>query len=386
MNVAESRTHPPDELPPDNAARIAIFDAMHAAGVEGRDALSAEELGQRALPRLRILVPRELHNATEPVYLEEKIRVCLDAGLLRRVSADDDRLALADVKPLVRYPNDELREYTPGLELARERLEATNARLRASHFDVRSHVQSTTERPERFALLVESMREHGFLKHFPIVELPNGEILDGRARLAAASEAGVEPERFKWPSSRDREIALRRDSPLNRVLLVLDQNAARLALEERQAVHDAVAAVAGRPWIDIAADLELTRPWRRAPSRGYKPTFAVRLVRFRPESEPRIHVTKVDDKVLVRSLLQAAGLAPYRVEWLKPFVHLERGKSDQPGAGPAAQFAPASALSEGIEAMLQYRREHKMKVDREWDDILAWLGETFTRDTVPQRS
>lgn len=377
MSTAEARTRS-EEIPPDNSIRLAIFDAMHEARKEGRSALTIQELGGRVLPRLRVLVPRELHLAGEAAYLENKIKVCLDAHLLVTTGEDGRLLALSGYAPRVRYPNDEIRDYTPDLEPARERLEADNARLREAHFDVRDHVRSTAADPERFAVLVQSMHEHGYLKHYPIVELSDGEVLDGRARRAAAAAAGIEVERFKWPSTRDKDIARRRDTPLTRVLLVLHQNASRLQPEDCAAVHDVVARTTGRTWEAISADLELTQAWRRATSRGYKPTFASRLMKYRPDAEARIHVTRADNKVLVRSLLQAAGLAPYRLDWLKPYVAFERGRSDLPGAGPSADFAPADVLLEGIETMLKERRKTKMKIDAEWTEITTWLRTTFS--------
>lgn len=377
VSTAEARSGN-EEIPPDNATRVAIFDAMHEARKDGRSALTVEELHERVLPRLRVLVPRELHVAGESAYLEDKIKVCLDARLLVTTGEHGELLALTDYAPRVRFPNDEIRDYTPGLEPARERLEADNARLRDAHFDVRDHVTSTAADPERFAVLVQSMREHGYLKHFPIVELSDGDVLDGRARRAAAAAAGIEVERFKWPSTRDKEIARRRDTPLTRVLLVLDQNAPRLKSEDRAAVHDVIAKTTGRTWEAISADLELTQAWRGATSRGYKPTFACRILRYRPDGEPKIHVTKADNKVAIGTLLRAAGLAGHKRDWVRQFVPMEAGRSDLPGAGPSAFFAPADVLLEGIETMVKERRKDKMKVDAEWAEITDWLRSTFS--------
>src|SRR4051794_15547739 len=149
VSSAEARRDS-EEIPSDNATRVAIFDAMHQARKEGRSALTVEELHERVLPRLHVLVPRELHLAGESAYLQDKLRVCLDAGLLVTTGKHGELLALTGYAPRVRFPNNEIRDYTPGLEPARERLDADNARLRDAHFDVRDHVTSTAADPERF--------------------------------------------------------------------------------------------------------------------------------------------------------------------------------------------------------------------------------------------
>src|SRR3954452_12621719 len=71
------------ELPPDNAARIAIYDVMAAAGA--RRQLTEDEIFARSIPRLRVLVPRERHISGELPYVREKIRMCVQAGLLEPV-------------------------------------------------------------------------------------------------------------------------------------------------------------------------------------------------------------------------------------------------------------------------------------------------------------
>jgi hypothetical protein len=366
---------------------VAIFDAMHAARAEGHDQLRPEELRERVLPRLRVLVPRELHLVGEATYVSEKIEVCLEVQppLLLRAGEDGGLLTLSDYAPRIRYPNNEIQDYVPGLEQARERLEADNARLREAHFDVRDHVTSSAKDPERFNALVQSMREHGYLKHSPLVELPDGSVLDGRARQDAAAIAGVEIERYNWPSTDERDLARRRDTPLARILLVLDQNATRLNAEDRALVHAEVARITGRDWDDIEADLGVTHGWRHAAPRKYIPTFAARVLKFRTDGEPRIHVSKVDDKVQVRSLLQAAGLpASYRVPWLKDYVPLERAHSDKPNGGSSPQWAPADVLLEGIEAMLKDRRAKKNAlIDPEWADVTDWLRTTFSLGEAP---
>ncbi|MCW3101469.1 MAG: hypothetical protein JWL77_7087, partial [Chthonomonadaceae bacterium] len=231
----------PRELPADNAVLIAIFDAMWQATQDGRASLTPGEIAERVLPRLRVLVPRELYNAASPeAYVEEKVGVCVEAGLLAGAGAG--AFAATGFVPRVRYPNDEVRDYTPGLEAARERLDADNARLRDRHFDVRYYVPSLASDPDapEFQALVASMKEHGFLKPFAVVRMPNGDLVDGRAREVAARLAGVEVETYSY-NKRDRALARRRDTPLNRILLVLDANAGRLTAEQRAQALEAAA-------------------------------------------------------------------------------------------------------------------------------------------------
>lgn len=380
----------PRELPPDNAARVAIFDAMFDARREGARALTFDELYKRVIPRLRVLVPRELHNAGEPTYLHEKVETCVQAGLLARTSDPDERFMLTDRPPRVRYPNDEIRDYTAGLELARERLDIDNAKLRDTHFDVSELVPSPARAPDSpaFRTLVASMREHGFLKHAPVLARPESDvILDGRARVAAAAEAGVDVVYFSYGTSpAERAYARRRDTPLHRILIYLDSNTARLSDDDRTLVHDAVASVTGRSWEEIEADLKLSRAWRGARSRPYLPLFETQRLAYRPGGEPRIHVTNADDKVLARSLVVAAGLAPAKVDDLNDYVAFEMARSDQPGGGPRGKFARADHLLAGIEKMLADRRNanRKMKIDPEWDEISTWLRGTFSiNETQP---
>src|SRR5436190_1423899 len=94
LRPQRSRSSPRRGPPaPDNRTRLAIFDALHTARKDGRSELTVEELYERVIPRLRVLVPRELHLAGESAYLEDKIKVCLDAQLL--VTAGDDGKLLA---------------------------------------------------------------------------------------------------------------------------------------------------------------------------------------------------------------------------------------------------------------------------------------------------
>ncbi|MGH2909159.1 MAG: hypothetical protein ACRDK8_07685 [Solirubrobacteraceae bacterium] len=186
-------------LPLDNASRLAIFDALHESrGVDGPRTLTESELFERVIGRLRVLVPRELHLAGARTYLHEKLIACAESGLISMGSLEEGEaiLALTGKLPSVRYPNGEVREYTPGLVLALERLDGDNARLREARFDVRTLIPSfadETDSPE-FQALLESMREHGFLQQFWIAAQEGGVVSDGRARehAAASLERNVE--------------------------------------------------------------------------------------------------------------------------------------------------------------------------------------------------
>ena len=99
--------------------------------------------------RLRVLVPRELHLVGDRAYVNEKVDACLEAGIIVARSDNGQRLlALTDQPPLVRYPDGEVRDYPAGLELARERLDRDNMRLRAAGFDVRKFIPSIADDPE----------------------------------------------------------------------------------------------------------------------------------------------------------------------------------------------------------------------------------------------
>src|ERR1700761_255335 len=164
MATAKPTSRP--ELPLDNGSRLAIFDMVHdLAGADGTAGVRREGLVERVLPRLRVLVPRELHLRGERAYVEDKILACIDEGIIRPSGDGDDRsISLTGVTPRIRYPDGELRDYSPGLELARERLDADNVRLRTAGFDVRSFVPTIADDPDgpQFQALLASMREHGF--------------------------------------------------------------------------------------------------------------------------------------------------------------------------------------------------------------------------------
>ena len=90
--IAAETITPPSELEPDNSARLAIFDAMCDLADHGLLTVAVEELFDRVIGRLRMLVPRELHNVGEREYLEDKIAICVEAGVLTK--AGDDRSPL----------------------------------------------------------------------------------------------------------------------------------------------------------------------------------------------------------------------------------------------------------------------------------------------------
>jgi hypothetical protein len=367
------------EPPADNASRIAIYDALYDLTAGSPDATATDEaLFDAVIGRLRVLVPRELHLAGERAYFDEKLDACLHAGIVRRARAESPgELMLGAQAPSVRYPDGTVREYRPGLELARERLDGDNARLRAAGFDVRSAIPSIADDPEgpAFAAIVESMREHGFLKQFPLLRYEDDVVVDGRARLRAAALLEIEPEYVKYGSDRDRKAARRRDTPLHRVLVAIHSNAARLTTEEITAAHDEVAAVTRRPWEDTAADLAVTQEWRLGVPPEYSPHFEVKLLAFREGGEAKVQVTP-DNKVMLRSLVESAGLSNYKINLLEGYVPFERARSSY-SAGRKAVFAHASDLVTGIVAMQQDRRSDRRKLDPEWDEIRDWLVRTF---------
>jgi hypothetical protein len=365
------------DLPADNAARLAIFDTLAAAHGE-TEAISSDELFDRVIGRLRLLVPRELHLMGDRAYVDGKVEVCIAAGIIAaRFDAGQRLLSLTDRPPQVRYPDGEIRDYTAGLELARERLDRDNARLRHARFDVRMFVPSIADEPNRapFQALLASMREHGFLKQFPIVRYQDDVVLDGRARLRAAATLHLDVEYLKYASDKDRTVARRRDTPLNRILVTVQSNAGRLSSDVLDNVYGRVADVTGRTWDETVADLELTTAWRRATPSEYSPVFEVKRIAYRPGDEAKIQVTS-DDKVMLRSLIEAAGLSNYKIDMLRDHVPFERARSVH-SAGRKAVFARIDDLITGIATMQTERRAAKLKLDPEWDQIRDWLAATF---------
>lgn len=367
-----------EDLPPDNASRLVIYDALCEAAGNDAPSVTDAELFDRVIGRLRVLVPRELHLASERPYVSQKVAACVESGIVSEQSDNGRKLlTLTGRLPLVRYPDGELRDYSAGLELARERLDGDNARLRAAGFDVRAFVPSAADDPDGapFQGLLASMREHGFMKQFPIVRYDDDVVVDGRARLRAAALLEIEVEYLKYGSDRDRIAARRRDTPLSRVLLALHCNASRLPSDAPDAVYGKVAAVTRRTWQETDADLRITEAWRRSVPVEYSSHFDVRKVPYRKGDEAKIQVT-ADEKVMLRSLLEAAGLSNYKIKDLRDYVSFERARSVH-SAGRKAVFARADDLIGGIAAMQGERRAAKRKLDPEWGQIRDWLVANF---------
>lgn len=368
------------DLPRDNASRLAIYDAIcEHARATGAPGITNDELFERVIGRLRVLVPRELHLTGDRAYVDEKVDACVQAGIIVASFEDGRRLlTLTGRPPLIRYPDGEVRDYPAGLELARERLDRDNTRLRAAGFDVREFIPSIADDPNgaAFQALLASMREHGFMKQFPIVKYDDGEYIDGRARLLAAATLQLDVEYLKYWSDKDRKAVHRRDTPLNRVLSAVHSNAGRLSADVVGAVYKHVADLTLRTWNETETDLALTQEWRRSVPSGYTPWFDVKKYPYRKGEEPKIQVT-ADRKVMVRSLVEAGGLASYKIKTqLSAHVPFEQARTAHSG-GRKADFARAEDLVAGIEAMQQERQAAKMKVDPEWKQIHAWLVSTF---------
>ena len=369
-----------ETLPPDNGPRLAIYDAVYEhVKSTGSPMLSENDLFDQVIGRLRVLVPRELHLRGDKAYFDEKIAVCLEAGIIAPIDDGDQKLlALTDKKPQIAYPDGVVRDYPAGLEHARERLDGDNTRLRESSFNVRKFIPSISDNPRgaSFQALLTSMREHGFMKQFPVVKYDDGFIVDGLARQRAADTLKIDVEYMRYSSPKDRKAALRRDTPLNRILVAIHSNANRLPEDAAYNTYNRVANVTRRPWDETADDLELTQEWRRVVATDYTPLFEVERLAFRPEDEPRVQVT-ADHKVMLRSLLEAGGLSPYKIQHqLSEFVPIEKARTAYSG-GSKADFTPVEDLVSGIETMQRERRATKRKLDPEWEQIRVWLIRTF---------
>lgn len=358
-----------EDLPPDTSARIVLYDAMMSASGPDQvfDGLTEEELFERVIPRLRVLVPRELHNQGERAYVASKVAVCLEANILQPHPRRPGLLVAGSRRPSVRYPDGTVRDYSAGLEPARERLDADEAKLRRAGFDIRRIVPSPAEdkKSDRFRNLVESMREHGFLDYFPIIESASGVTLDGVARVAAAAEADIELK------DRHRVRLKRRDTPLQQTLLVLHLNADRLAEIDVAKVQDVIADRTNRTWLEIQRDLELTRDWRRAEPKDYDAKLDVQLVAWSDGDEPRVQVTTDGTRVMLRSLMREAGLPEYRRDDLLSYVPSEEARTQH--SGRAAFFVPIREAIDGIERMQRERERRRLRVYPGWDDVRKWL-------------
>jgi len=379
--VASGRSSKTDELPPDNAARIVIFDAL---AVDGSTAIQEASLFERVIPRLRQLVPRELHINGERPYVEAKIAACVEAGILQRDPGDSGLLRLGGTSPRVRFPDGVTRDYPAGLEQARERLDADEVRLRGAKFDPRKNVGSIADDRSSadYQRLVDSIKEHGFLRSKKIHVNRWDEIVDGRARLAAASDLGIEVDR--------EPIERHRDTALQNAMLVLHLNAGRVSDEQRLTMHQAIEGATSRTWAAIEADLILTRAWRVAKPKRYHASLGVTLHSFRPGDPPKVQVTTDGSRVQLRSLTDEAGLKPWTHKDLEDQVSFEEGYS--PGSGPRANFVSIMQLIDGIDRMQASRRQaRRLKVHPEWDVIREWLvaftaGASATADEPPTTS
>ena len=357
------------ELSPDNAARIVLYDAVAEASDSDNafDGLTNAQLFDLVIPRLRVVVPRELYNQGEEEYVAAKITGCLEAGVLQPHPRRPGALLLGPDVPKVQYPDGTIRDYTAELEAARERLDADENRLRRGGFDVRRIVRSpaNAKKSDRYRNLVASMREHGFLDHYPIIESGSGVILDGVARKAAAAEAEV-------PMKDKHRVRLkRRDTPLQQTLLVLHLNADRLTAEEVAKVHEAIAAGTNRPWMAIESDLERTREWRRAEPQDYDAKLDVEIVPYGDRTEAKVQVTTDGTRVMLRSLMVEAGIREYARDDLRPYVAFEEARTQH--SGKKAIFVRIIDAINGIENMQADRSRRKLKVEPAWNDVRQWL-------------
>ncbi len=293
----------------------------------------------------------------------------VDAGVLQIHPRRDGALVLGTDVPQIRYPDATIRDYTAGLEAARERLDADESRLRRAGFDVRRLVGSPADvkKSDRYQTLVSSMREHGFLDSFPIIEGSSG-VVDGVARLAAAVEADVQLKKHHRV-----KLAPRRDTPLQLALLVLDVNADRLQEDELAKVHDVIADRTGRSWLAIESDLGITRNWRRTEPKDYGATLDVQLVRYRDHDEPKVQITTDGTRIALRSLTREAGIPEWGRDHLLPHVPFEEARAQSRGGGRKAIFVRVIDAVDGIERMKRDRARRGLQTDPVWEDVRQWL-------------
>jgi hypothetical protein len=365
------------DLPPDNATQLAIYDAMHDGTTFDGVSLTftEEQLFERVIPRLRMLVPRELHLAGEREYVADKVRVCTEAGLLISEHGENGLvvLKLSGALPQIRLPDGEIGDYSHDLEPARERIDRDNTALREKGFNVHDYIPTIADDPDgpEFRALLESMEEHGFLRQYWIVETSDGEVVDGRARKRAAEALDLKIPTVAYPPGREREAARRRDTPLNRVAITIDSNRARLAEGIIDLAHNEVSRVTGRPWDETAADLAITRTWRKIVPKDYVPMLDVDTLPFRLGEDPAVQVTP-DGRVMLRSLIVASGLSSYKTKNLEKYVAMEMARTEF--SSRKALFAKAEDIVAGIAAMQQDQATRKnAKVEPQWDRISEWL-------------
>src|SRR5262245_44636701 len=100
------------ELPRDNASRLAIYDAICQHAKEtGTPGITDDELFERVIGRLRVLVPRELHLAGDRAYVNEKVDACVHAGIIVAGYDNGQRHLTPGQPPLVRYPDGNIHDY-----------------------------------------------------------------------------------------------------------------------------------------------------------------------------------------------------------------------------------------------------------------------------------
>lgn len=367
LNSTTRETH----LPEDNAARITIFDALAEllTGRSTENGVAVEELHDHVIRRLRMIVPRELYLKGEHAYFYEKLGACLQAGMLQQTSESPPRYTLGVARPQIMYPDRSIRDYDRGLEGALERLQADDAKLKGARFDVLELVPTYAEEPDgpQFRGLLASMRDLGFFEGSAIACGADGTVVDGRARVRAAQLAGLAPDSV-------RRVALPppRDTPLFRALFALDINSHRLPEDARAAVQDGIAE-RSRPWDEIERDLILTRVWRLTPLRRYTAQLDVKRLRYRNDLSPKVQVTRDGTRVMLRSLLEAAGLASYKYDYLAPYVPTEKARTRFTPGRDAIFVTIADAIG-GIGKMQKERRSKGLKIDAEWSEIRKWLS------------
>jgi hypothetical protein len=271
--------------------------------------------------------------------------------------------------PRIRYPDGTIRDYTAGLEGARERLDADESRLRRAGFDVRRLVGSPADVKDSdpYQTLIRSMCEHGFLDGFPIIEGASG-VVDGVARLAAAAQ-------LELPLKKHHRVKLasRRDTPLQVALLVLDVNADRLREEEVAKVHEVIAERTGRSWLEIESDLGISREWRRAEPRDYDATLDVQLVRYRDHHEAKVQITTDGTRIALRSLTREAGIPEWGRDHLLPHVPFEEARAQSRGGGRKAIFVRVTDAIDGIDRMKRDRLRRGLQTDPAWEAVQQWL-------------
>ena len=82
---------------------------------------------------------------------------------------------------------------------------------------------------------------------------------------------------------------------------------------------------------------------------------------------------------MIRSLVEAAGLASYKIQTtLKGYLVEEKAQTAF-SANRKAIFVDVDDAIRGIEAMMRDRRKKKLVIEKEWKDIRKWLIQYSTR-------